>query len=160
MSEVIDRIWSVVGRPLTRIRQIEVRSTAHFLDNMLNSALNPGDYLSNRRTLARLEAQLEALAAQYSTVEGIPKLLHFVFGFKTREFFPYYAMLAIRSAMYHNQKWPAVLHYHHEPYGEHWDSIKQKLILNQIPDFSRFGIARVSHYAHKSDIVRLLALNS
>jgi hypothetical protein len=156
----VDDVWGVVGSPLTRKKQIEVRSIAHLLSNIYNSALNPGDYLANRRFLGRLEAQLQQLAERYSSKEGIPRVLHFVFGFKKREFFPYYALLSLKSAMYHNPGWDVVFHYHHEPHGEYWDHIKARLVLNQIPNFSRFGIARISHYAHKADIVRLLALNT
>ncbi len=92
---------------------------------------------------------------------AIPKRLIFVYGFKGPEVFHYYMYVAVKSALHHNPDWRAVIFYCHQPLGEFWDQVvdDDKVSVIQVPDFEFFGIARFRHYAHKGDIVRLLALN-
>jgi hypothetical protein len=99
-----------------------------------------------------------SLDLQTPDTNEIPKILHFVYGFKKSEELPFYAYMAVMSALHYNPGWRAVFHYHKEPFGENWEKLKTHLLLNQISDFNFFGIAPIHHYAHKSDIVRLLAL--
>lgn len=158
MPELIDRIWGIVGSPLTRRRQVEVRSFAHLIHNILESAISVRSYITNRRKIAEITSKLQTLIPAEGAGGQIPRIIHFVYGFKRAEHFPYYGLMAIKSAAYHNPGWRLVFHYQNEPYGEYWDAAKHMLILNQMPDFQRFGIARIIHYAHKADVVRLLAL--
>ena len=158
MPAWLDRIWSVAGRPLTRMRQIQVRSNAHFAHNVIMSLADPTRYIDNVSAISKIKASFRNIASQAVIDGNVPRIVHFVYGFKEPEYFPYYALLAVRSALFHNPKWQILFHYRHEPYGEHWESAKRILTLNQLPDFQGFGIARIHHYAHKSDVVRLLAL--
>ena len=131
---------------------------------VLNSITAPSNRLAindAKNELAHFVQQLETLAKKCAPPEGqsIPPILHFVYGLKKRETFPYYAKIAVLSAMYHNPNWRAIFHYRAEPNGPHWESLRPYLTLNVVPDVTYFGIAPFKHYAHKADIIRLLALN-
>ncbi len=110
--------------------------------------------------LAKLEAQLQHMAKAHAgpSANTIPPILHFVYGLKQREVFPYYAKLAVLSALHHHPGWQAMFHLGHEPTGPHWQSLKPRLILNPVPALDYFGIAPLKHHAHKADVIRLLAL--
>jgi len=49
-------------------------------------------------------------------------------------------------------------HYTFEHVGPNWERLKPKLRLVKVPEFDYYGLAKLSHLAHKADIVRLLAL--
>lgn len=89
----------------------------------------------------------------------IPRMLHFVYGFKARGDLPYYGAMAIKSALHFNPGWTAYYYTMHEPEGPNWDAVKDRVTLILLKDFSYFGNARLHHYAHKADIVRLIVLN-
>ncbi len=128
--------------------------------NILSAPWYRQDIANSKQQLAEYELGLQNLAQQYIAPKGpaVPSILHFVYGLKRREFFPYYAKLAVLSALHHNAGWHAYFHYREEPFGPHWDSVRPHLILNPVPDFAYFKTAPITHYAHKADIIRLLAL--
>ena len=160
MPKIVDDIWEVVARRLSNKRRTDVRSVVHVIHNFLDSTLHLPSYLSNRTCLSRIEENLEKLAAGGNSRnnETIPPIIHFVYGFKQAEELPYYAYMAVLSALHYNPGWTVIFHYHIEPTGSHWHALKELVTLNKIENFERFGIARIHHYAHKADIVRLLAL--
>ncbi len=88
-----------------------------------------------------------------------PRMLHFVFGFKEKGDLPYYACMAIRSALHFNPGWRAFYYTQHEPTGPNWDQVKEHVTVILLRDFEYFGNARLHHYAHKADIIRMLVLN-
>ena len=128
--------------------------------NLLKAPFNQKAIHSDQIKFAGIEKQLQALAKALPQGQAgtIPPILHFVYGLKKREAFPYYAKLAVLSALHHNPGWQAIFHFREEPFGPHWEGLKPRLTLNPLPDFTYFGIAPVQHYAHKADVVRLLAL--
>lgn len=89
----------------------------------------------------------------------IPRMLHFVYGFKDKGDLPYYGGMAIRSALHFNPGWKAFYYTMHPPEGPNWDSIKHLVEVVTVSDFTHFGDARIHHYAHKADIVRMLVIN-
>ncbi len=89
----------------------------------------------------------------------IPRTLHFVFGFKQSGDIPYYGYIAIASALYHNPGWRAYYYTMHEPSGPNWSKIAEKVTVVQIDDFDYYGHVRLHHYAHKSDVIRMIILN-
>lgn len=84
--------------------------------------------------------------------------IHFVYGFKQTEKFPVYALIAIESARRLHPKSPILFYCLHEPYGKYWEFMKGRLIIVKLPNFSHYGPSQINHYAHKTDVVRLLAL--
>ncbi|ORX38504.1 hypothetical protein BD324DRAFT_641634 [Kockovaella imperatae] len=94
----------------------------------------------------------------------VPNALHYVYGLKPVkegekvEELPYYAYLAIRSAIINLR--PEMIFFHHQnvPTGPWWDEIVPHLTLikTQVPD-SYLG-RKLSHFAHKADVLRLLAM--
>lgn len=50
-----------------------------------------------------------------------------------------------------------LFHYTYEPQGVNWEKIKEKVYLVKVP-FEYYGVAHLEHFAHKADILRLLAL--
>lgn len=103
-----------------------------------------------RVTLARLAEGLEK-------GPGI-RAIHFVFGFKQAEEFPFYALIAVLSAQAYHPHAKTFFFVCNEPRGPYWALVKDRVELVRVPDFHWFGIAPVHHYAHKSDVVRMLAL--
>ena len=135
------------------------RAIPHAL-NLATAPFNQKAIHADQIKLAGFEKQLQALAKTMPQGQAskIPSILHFIYGLKKREAFPYYAKLAVLSALHHNPGWQTIFHFREEPFGPHWESLRPHLILNPVPDFNYFGIAPLTHYAHKADVVRLLAL--
>ena len=128
--------------------------------NLITAPFNQSAIHTDQINLAKFEIQLQALAKTMpqSQAGKIPPVLHFVYGLKKREAFPYYSKLAVLSALHHNPGWRAIFHFREEPFGPHWESLKPRLTLNVVPNFTYFDIAPITHYAHKADVIRLLAL--
>jgi hypothetical protein len=128
--------------------------------NSLNALLHPREFLRDLRAIRKIKSSLESLARDNVPPDSkAPDIFHFVWGLSGKsEVFPYYAYMAVASALFYNPGAKAIFHYGKEPSGEFWDRTKSKVILNRVEDFERFGIARLHHFAHKADVVRLLAL--
>ncbi|KAK8854781.1 hypothetical protein IAR55_003520 [Kwoniella newhampshirensis] len=93
----------------------------------------------------------------------VPDSVHYVYGLKPLEGskgeeFPYYAYLAMRSALVNLRPKVIYFHYLHLPTGPWWDLIAPRLTLikTQVPD-SIYG-RPLSHFAHKADVLRLMAM--
>ncbi|TXT08601.1 hypothetical protein VHUM_02729 [Vanrija humicola] len=90
----------------------------------------------------------------------VPNAVHYVFGLKEpkngkTEELPYYAYLAIRSALLNLKPEKIYFHYKHLPRGPWWDLIKPHLTLVEThPPTSIFG-NKIEHFAHKADLIRL-----
>ncbi|WWC90703.1 uncharacterized protein L201_005640 [Kwoniella dendrophila CBS 6074] len=94
----------------------------------------------------------------------IPNSVHYVYGLKDveqgkkGEELPYYAYLAIRSALLNLQPEKIYFHYKYLPTGPWWDLIEPHLTLisTQVPN-EIYGKS-LNHFAHKADVLRLLAM--
>nr|KIR84900.1 hypothetical protein I308_04649 [Cryptococcus tetragattii IND107] len=94
----------------------------------------------------------------------VPDAVHYVYGLKPvpegqrGEELPYYAYLAMRSALINLSPKAIYFHYEHLPTGPWWDLIRPHLTLikTQVPD-SIYG-RPLKHFAHKADVLRLLAM--
>jgi hypothetical protein len=107
--------------------------------------------------LRRFRASLSKIARENRPSGGI-SAIHFVYGFKQVEEFPLYAFMAVLSAQAHHPSARVFFYVHHEPYGRYWDLIKNRIQIVHTPNFEWFGNAKLSHYAHKADVIRLLAI--
>jgi mannosyltransferase OCH1-like enzyme len=89
----------------------------------------------------------------------IPKIIHFIFGFKEqKEEFELYRYIAIKSAYDVNKPIKIYFYYYYEPYGYWWDKIKDILILEKIELPTEIYGNEIHHYAHRADIIRLQKL--
>ncbi|KIR38192.1 hypothetical protein I307_02481 [Cryptococcus deuterogattii 99/473] len=94
----------------------------------------------------------------------VPDAVHYVYGLKPvpegqrGEELPYYAYLAMRSALINLSPKVIYFHYEHLPTGPWWDLIRPHLTLikTQVPE-SIYG-RPLKHFAHKADVLRLLAM--
>ncbi|WVQ74931.1 hypothetical protein IAR50_004539 [Cryptococcus sp. DSM 104548] len=94
----------------------------------------------------------------------IPDAVHYVYGLKPvkegekGEELPYFAYLAMRSALVNLKPSVIYFHYEHLPTGPWWDLIRPHLTLTKtvVPD-EVYG-RHLEHFAHKADVLRLLAM--
>lgn len=117
---------------------------------------------SDRAMFRRFEKRLDAIGAEVEEdyPGQIPNVLHFSFSFSNKkEEFPLYAAIAIRSAIAATGAKRVFLCCLREPSGQHWKSVKKNVTLIKLRNFSYFRNASFEHYAHKSDVIRLLALH-
>ncbi len=140
-------------------RKLGVKLLFWTCHNVLLSLLHPRAVVSNffvmRHLISRIRVmQKVAFSQEFRSAPPI----HFVYGFKQSEQFPLYALVAIETAKRNHPHSPIFFFYLHEPYGEYWTGIKAQLHLVQLPSFNYYGLAQVTHYAHRADVVRLLVL--
>lgn len=114
--------------------------------------------LRDSRTFQRLRSAMAQEAQRLPATEGV-RAIHFVHGFKQTEEFPFFALLAVLSAHAHHPAARIFFFVCHEPTGPYWRIARAFVHLVKVADFDFFGIAPVVHYAHKADVVRLLALH-
>jgi len=100
------------------------------------------------------------------TAKRIPKYFHFVYGLR-RQTEPFHLVhyLCLESCLRVNQPECLFFHYHHEPWGEYWDLIRDRIQLVRVshPVFLkgyRYADRHVEkyRYAHEADFIRLDAL--
>lgn len=132
--------------------------------NLADAARVPFSVSRNHRALSIYRKKLRTIAASLPSnavagSESKIRAIHFVYGLKQVEEFPFYAFVSVLSAQRLHPTARTFFHYHHEPTGRFWDLLKNRVEHIKVPAFGRFGCARVTHYAHKADIVRLLALH-
>lgn len=132
------------------------RSEFQPVDDVADLPISP-TVASSEAAIDHLLKELRGLRARLQLPEGAA-FIHFVYGFKEQEELPYYAYLAIRSAQACNPGWPVVLCFVNEPTGPWWREIRMSVNSVRMPTFDYFLGAQFRHYAHKSDVVRLLML--
>ncbi|CAD6581388.1 MAG: hypothetical protein TREMPRED_002999 [Tremellales sp. Tagirdzhanova-0007] len=94
----------------------------------------------------------------------VPDALHYVYGFKPvkegekADALPYYAYLAIRSAILHLKPAKIYFHYQHLPTGPWWDVLAPRLTLIKTVVPESYLGRQISHFAHQADVLRLLAM--
>lgn len=91
-----------------------------------------------------------------SSIESIPKIVHFVYGLKPDPVSAFEHYMAVLSASKHIKPDKIFFHYYYRPTGENWEKIRPLVTpkkLLELPEYI-FGNP-VTHYAHKADIVRL-----
>jgi hypothetical protein len=153
VAEILGKAKSLLTRNKDLYGLIELQAKL----NKLKSYRHPKLVKESQEAIDHLMRELQ-LVSDAIKLEPNQGFLHFVYGFKQKEVFPYYAYLAIVTAQAHNPNWPVLFCYAHEPTGPWWDKIKPKIHTIQMEDFSYFMGARFYHYAHKADVVRLLML--
>ena len=91
----------------------------------------------------------------------IPNIIHFCFGMD-KDFggkpFSIFHFIAVKSAYEINKPLRIYFYYKYEPEGEWWEAAKRYITLEKIepPDTIKGRVGK--HYAHKSDVLRLLVL--
>jgi Glycosyltransferase sugar-binding region containing DXD motif. len=91
----------------------------------------------------------------------IPNIIHFCFGM-AEDFggkpFSIFHFIAVKSAYEINKPEEIFFYYKYEPEGEWWDAAKPYLTLVKIEPPHSFKGRPLKHFAHKSDVLRLLML--
>jgi len=126
--------------------------------NNQEAAVHPSEVKRDSRMLRDFRRQLP-LAAEFDGVGQVARVFHFVYGLKDSGDLPYFAYLAMKSALHFNPGWHAILYCRYEPRGEYWERLRNAVQVIRIPDFEFFNNARLHHYAHKADVIRLIAIN-
>ncbi|WVR07584.1 hypothetical protein IAU60_004626 [Kwoniella sp. DSM 27419] len=95
----------------------------------------------------------------------VPDSVHYIYGLKEPhdggergEELPYYAYLAMRSALLNIKPKVIYFHYKYLPHGPWWDLIEPHLTLIKTEVPSQIFGRPLSHFAHKADVLRLLAM--
>jgi hypothetical protein len=91
----------------------------------------------------------------------IPRIFHFVYGLRNQTA-PFHLLhyLAIESCLRVNRPEALLFHFHHEPWGDYWDLLRDRITPVRIarPKVRlRYDDRRVAtyRYAHESDFIRL-----
>jgi hypothetical protein len=125
--------------------------------NLADAREHPEDVRNSEQAI---EEYLSRLPARDDASAGhVPRIFHFVFGLKDEGDLPYYGYMAIKSARHFNPNWQVYFHCVKEPQGPRWSLIRDDIEVIRFRDFNYFKNSRFSHYAHKSDVIRLLAIN-
>jgi hypothetical protein len=95
--------------------------------------------------------------------QRIPRIFHFVYGLR-RQTEPFHLVhyLCLESCLRVNRPDRLLFHYHHEPWGEYWDLVRDRIQLVRVPRPGflkgyRYADRHVAkyRYAHESDFIRL-----
>lgn len=133
------------------------RNRVHALLNKRYYVLDLPGVLRSRAVIKNYRRDLASVRARTPVPENAG-FLNFVYGFKDRDDLPLYAYLAIQSARFHNPGWPVVFSYVNEPTGHLWEKLRAEIVCVQLPQFDYFAGSKFVHYAHKADVIRLIAL--
>lgn len=86
------------------------------------------------------------------------KLLHLIYGLKQNESFHYFHWALIERMISTIRPDRILFHCTYKPQGYYWEKTKKKVQVVKVPPFEYYGIAYLRHFAHKADVIRLLAL--
>jgi tetratricopeptide (TPR) repeat protein len=156
-EEAFDELRNL-GQIVSRLPNVLVNPSRDRAANQAEAADHPEEV---SRSASAIAAFCESLpvSARTKKTDIIPQLLHFVFGFKEKGDIPYYGYMAIKSALHFNPGWKAYYYSMHRPVGPIWSRIEKHVTFIPVRDFNYFGSARLDHYAHKADVIRMLVLN-
>ncbi|WOO76631.1 uncharacterized protein LOC62_01G000258 [Vanrija pseudolonga] len=107
------------------------------------------------------DADLSAISASLpARREPVPSIVHYVYGLDESLELPYFAYLAIRSALEVLRPERVLFHCVYEPRGVWWERVRGQLEVVAARNVTVVGVndAPVVHYAHKADILRLEAI--
>jgi hypothetical protein len=88
----------------------------------------------------------------------IPKIIHFIFGLSedpSKREFSFYHFLAIKTAAKVNEDYKIIVHFCFEPKSYWWSEVKKFVELNNVTTKKEIFNNQLSHYAHRSDVLRL-----
>jgi hypothetical protein len=125
--------------------------------NALAALWNFQSFWESKRAIKRYRERLRDLASQ-STGQNV-KILHLIYGLKQHEPFHHFHWALVERMISTIRPDRVLFHYTYESEGVYWEKIKKKVCPVQVPPFEYYGIARLKHFAHKADVVRLLALH-
>jgi hypothetical protein len=124
--------------------------------NVLAALWNFRSFRESNRAIERYRGSLRGLASQ-STGQNV-KVLHLIYGLKQHEPFYHFHWALIERMISTIKPDRVFFHYTYESEGVYWEKIKKQVCTVQVPPFEYYGVARLKHFAHKADVVRLLAL--
>lgn len=145
---------------ILRFWRERIVDTGHLLANTFDCVGDIPRVVRDVQRARRLVQDLRRLSSSMSldADDRIPRRIHFVYGFGDGGEFPYYARQAIESAIRCNPDWTVIVHAPQTPAGPHWAAIADRITVHEIEDFDYYGCVRFVHYAHKTELLRLLIL--
>ncbi len=146
------------ARPMQEQMSVTTMLKRAYRRNLLLAAQSPWQVGRDKATFNALRSTMRAQKRLLGPGPGI-RATHFVYGFKQAEEFPFYALMAVLSAQARHPAATTFFFVCHEPFGPFWEIVKERVTLIRVADFDWFGSARFHHYAHKADIIRMLAIN-
>jgi len=156
--------------PRFLVRALQASTKFHYFEGWPNYPLILLFFLRNyaiaMRDRARYRASKTAILEYRQTLSAIRdseagksrKILHLIYGLKKPEPLYHFHWLLIERMVTTTAADKVYFHYTHEPQGAYWEKVKSLVEVVRVPDFDYFGFTRLSHFAHKADVVRLLAL--
>uniref|UniRef100_A0A6C0BM33 Uncharacterized protein n=1 Tax=viral metagenome TaxID=1070528 RepID=A0A6C0BM33_9ZZZZ len=154
-------------RPLERRRATKI-STKSQIPPSVNTVMCPIVPVKSKGEHPRLgkvvnpqtSDQPRIVSTPSPTTGMIPKIIHFIYGFKSQTTeFGVTQYIAIMSAYHLNKPDHIYFHYRYMPYGPLWDKVKPYLTLVETDPPTHVFDRQVKRYAHQADIVRLNVLN-
>jgi len=124
--------------------------------NFLFAIAHFESYRSSNLAIKQYEKALEKLGTDIANRDS--KILHLIYGLKQHETLHYFHWALIERMLEVIRPDTVFFHYTYEPQGVYWQKVRSKLCLVPVPPFQYYGVAHLQHFAHKADIVRLLAL--
>ena len=124
--------------------------------NILVALWNFKSVWASNRAIKLYRETLRNLASQ-DTCQN-EKLLHLIYGLKQNEPIHYFHWALIERMLTTINPDRVFFHYTYEPRGVYWGRIKKKVHAVKVPPFEYYGVARLKHFAHKTDVLRLIAL--
>ena len=124
--------------------------------NLLVALFSLYSVVASNRAIKRYRDSLKHLTN--CDASGEVKLLHLIYGLKQSEPIYYFHWALLEKMINTIKPHRVIFHYTYEPEGAYWELIKSKVSTVKVPAFEYYGIAHLKHYAHKADVIRLLAL--
>ncbi len=93
-----------------------------------------------------------------SIAGSIPNRFHFCFGLAPGSRFLFAHYLAVKSAWMVNRPQSITVYYAHQPAGEWWQEVQQFATVLQVDAVEEIYGRGLHHFAHRADVLRLLAL--
>lgn len=124
--------------------------------NILAALSNLQSVWASNRAIRLYRGNLRDLA-RHDTRQNV-KLLHLIYSLRQNEPIHYFHWALIERMISTIRPDRVLFHYTYEPQGAYWEKIKKKVRAVKVPPFEYYGVAPLKHFAHKADVVRLLAL--
>lgn len=129
---------------------------SHYLKctfNFFNYLRKPKKILTSRTAWKKNLKEINSIAMKESYIAFT------LFGFKPGNTdISLYQFLAITSFVHKNPRIPVYIFYAFDNDGFYWKKLRQYAVMIQLSDFDFYRTAQFSHYAHKSDVLRLIIL--
>ena len=130
-------------------------------DGMMKFYIDPTQIEPSENTNLYIHKDRVEKYLEKNSKTRIPKKIHFIWFSKGKPFGMLY-YIAVKAALYHNPSYEIYLHTDNDINydGVYFKSLKDKIIVNKIPEPDYLNDKRVYHFQHKADYARLNILET